>query len=218
VRANLAGFWSIYKDLQTDVFAAGVSGATSITVNAGEAEIPGIEAELLAVPIDGVTINGNVGWIKPEYNEYNVINPNTLAVVNLADEAKFGYKPEVTATIGAEYATPPLGSLGWVLTPRVDARYTGSRVWSPLDDEAPLPVVTPFRDALKDDGYWLLDVRLTVSEIAISDRGKLRVSAYGKNLTDEEYLLSGIDFGSLGFAGGIFGEVRTWGIDLTFDY
>lgn len=225
IRLNVAGFWSLYKDLQTDVFAAGATGATSVTVNAGEAEIPGFEAELLAVPIDGLTINANVGWIKPEYNEYNLVNnagtpadPSDDFVENFADEAKFGYKPEVTTTIGAEYATPPIGSLGWVLTPRIDARYTASRVWSPLDDEAPFPVTTPFRDALKDDGYWLLDVRLTVSEIAVNDRARLRMTVYGKNVTDEEYLLSGIDFGGLDFAGGIFGEPSTWGIDFTLDY
>ena len=225
IRANLSGFWSLYKDLQTDVFAAGASGATSITVNAGEAEIPGLEAELLAVPIDGVTINANVGWIKPKYNEYLLVNnngtpsdPSDDFKQNFANQAKFGYKPEVTATIGAEYATPPIGSLGWVFTPRVDARYTGSRVWSPLDDEAPFAVTTAFRDALKDDSYWIVDVRFTVSEIALNDRARVRMSLYGKNLADTEYLLSGIDFGALGFAGGIFGEPRTWGIDLTLDY
>ncbi len=225
LRANVAGFWSLYKDLQTDVFAAGATGATSVTVNAGEAEIPGIEAELLAVPIDGVTINANVGWIHPKYNEYNLVNNNSTPtdpsddfIENFADEAKFGYKPEVTAAIGAEYATPPMGSLGWVFTPRVDARYTASRVWSPLDDESPFPVVTAFRDALKDDGYWLLDIRLSVSEIAINDRTKLKMSVYGKNITDTEYLLSGIDFGALGFAGGIYGEPATWGLDFTIDY
>jgi iron complex outermembrane receptor protein len=225
VRLNVAGFWSLYKDLQTDVFAASASGATSLTVNAGEAVIPGIEGELLAVPIDGLTINANVGWIKPKYNEYNVINnngtpadPSDDFVENLAHQAKFGYKPEVTATIGAEYATPALGSLGWVFTPRIDASYTASRVWSPLDDEAPRPVTTPFRDALKDGGYWLLNVRLTVSEIKITDRAKLKATVYGKNVTDSQYLLSGIDFGGLDFAGGIFGEPATWGIDFTFDY
>ncbi len=220
VRLNAAGFWSVYKDLQTDVFTAGSGGANSITINAGEAEIPGFEVELIAVPVEGLTLNANVGWIDPKYNEYNVIDNATGNLVNLADEAKFGYKPETTATIGAEYATAPLGAWGWVIAPRIDARYTSSRVWSPLDDERSqkATVITPFRDALKDDGYWLLDARLTVSEISINDRAKLKLSVFGKNITDEEYLLSGIDFGALDFAGGIFGEPATWGIDLTLDY
>jgi iron complex outermembrane receptor protein len=64
-----------------------------------------------------------------------------------------------------------------------------------------------------------MDVRFTVSEIPIgSDERKLRASVFGRNVTDEEYLLSGIDFGALGFAGGIFGEPATWGVDVTFEY
>ena len=57
-----------------------------------------------------------------------------------------------------------------------------------------------------------------MSEIAIGDRGKLRATVYGKNIADKGYLLSGIDFGGLGFAGGIFGEPATWGIDFTVNY
>ncbi len=239
VRVNLTGFWSTYKNLQTDVFAAGTAGATSLTINAGEAEIPGLEAEFLAVPIDGLTINANVGWIQPKYNEYNVVNNNGTTVVctapgvpvgclpnpfvddfvqNVASDAKFGYKPQVTATIGAEYATPPIGSFGWVITPRIDARYTASRVWSPLDDQAPRPDATPFRDVLADSGYWLLDARVTISEMAIGERAKVRMAVFGKNITNEEYLLSAIDFGALDFAGGIFGEPATWGVDLVVDF
>ncbi len=215
VRLNLAGFWGLYKDLQTDVFTAGPSGATSTTVNAGEAEIPGLEFEFLAVPIDGLTLNANVGWIKPEYNEYNFTVGGVTT--NVADDAEFGYKPETTATLGAEYATAPLGSLGWVLTSRVDASYTASRVWSPLDDQGPGDL-TKFRDALKDDGYWLFNARVTISEIAINDRARVKVAVSGRNLLDEDYLLSGIDFGVLGFAGGAYGEGRSWTLDLTLDY
>jgi len=220
---NLTGFWSISKGRQTDVFAAGPGGATSVTVNAGEAEIPGIEAEFKLIPIDGLTLDGNVGWISPKYNSYPVIDPTTLQKVDLADEAGFGYQPEVTTTLGAEYVTAPLGSMGLVLGARVDGHYTGSRIWSPLDDERTnnIPITTPgftaFRDILKDSSYWLMDVRFTVSEISINDRSKIRASVYGKNILDEDYMLSGIDFGALGFAGAAFGEGATWGIDITLD-
>jgi iron complex outermembrane receptor protein len=216
---NLTGFWSISRDRQTDVFAAGPGGATSITINAGEAEIPGLEAEFQLIPIDGLTLSSNVGWISPKYNSYPIIDSGTLETVDLAHEAGFGYQPEVTTTIGAEYVTEPLGSLGLVLGARVDGHYTGSRIWSPLDDERSTnqPTVTAFRDILKDGSYWLMDVRLTVSEIAINDSTRLKATVFGKNVLDEDYLLSGIDFGALGFAGGAYGEGATWGIEVAID-
>jgi iron complex outermembrane receptor protein len=216
---NLTGFWSISRNRQTDVFAAGPGGATSITVNAGEAEIPGLEAEFQLVPIDGLTFSGNVGWIKPRYNSYPIIDSVTLLTVDLADEAGFGYQPRVTTSLGAQYQTEPLGSAGLVLAARVDAHYTGSRIWSPLDDErsSNRPVVTAFRDILRDGSYWLTDVRFTVSEIPLNEKAKIRASVFGKNILDEDYMLSGIDFGALGFAGAAFGEGATWGIDITLD-
>jgi len=219
---NLTGFWSISKGRQTDVFTATAGGATSVTVNAGEAEIPGLEAEFKLIPIDGLSLDANVGWISPKYNSYpveNLLTPANGDTVDLKDEAGFGYQPEVTTSLGAEYVTEPLGSMGLVLAARVDGHYTGSRIWSPLDDERSgnRPTTSAFRDILRDGSYWLMDVRFTVSEISINDRSKIRASVYGKNVLDEDYMLSGIDFGALGFAGAAFGEGATWGIDITLD-
>jgi outer membrane receptor protein involved in Fe transport len=47
---------------------------------------------------------------------------------------------------------------------------------------------------------------------------KLRVSLWGKNLTDEEYINWGIDFGALGWAGATYGEPRTYGLDVVYTY
>ena len=241
LQVNFAAFFSDYDDIQTDVFAAGPGGATSVTVNGGKAEIPGVELEVLAEPFEGVRLNMNYGWIDPKYKSYRVIDNNGTTAdtdgpggpfdptaddftVDLADEAEFGYRPDQTLSAGIEYSTQPLGSLAWVLSARLDVRWTDQLEWSPLDDERPTDILNPgisftaYRDVLIQKPYTLLDARLTISEIAINDRAKLRASVYGKNITDEEYLMSGIDFGGLGFAGGIFGEPATWGIDVTLDY
>lgn len=45
----------------------------------------------------------------------------------------------------------------------------------------------------------------------------MRVSRCGgKNLADEEYLVFGIDFDSIGFAGNRFGWPRTYGLDVEY--
>jgi iron complex outermembrane receptor protein len=77
--------------------------------------------------------------------------------------------------------------------------------------------VSAFRDVLKDGSYWLTDVRFTVSEIPIRENAKVRMSVFGRNILDETYMLSGIDFGALGFAGGAYGEGATWGIDFELE-
>jgi iron complex outermembrane receptor protein len=44
------------------------------------------------------------------------------------------------------------------------------------------------------------------------------VSLWGKNLTDEEYINFGIDFGAIGWAGAVYGEPRTYGFDVVYTY
>ena len=63
----------------------------------------------------------------------------------------------------------------------------------------------------------LLDARLTLSDIALGG-GKLAISGWVKNLTNEVHQLWGVDFGSLGFATVNYAEPRTWGIDLKVSY
>lgn len=71
-------------------------------------------------------------------------------------------------------------------------------------------------DSMIADSYSLLNARLTLSDIQVGDRSSLKVSAFGRNITDEEYVVHGANMG--------FYEVRTYGspaiygIDVTFDF
>ena len=64
----------------------------------------------------------------------------------------------------------------------------------------------------------MINARVSLNNISLGDVGELRISAWGKNLTDEEYEEWGIDFASLGFAGNTFGRARTYGLDLVFNF
>ena len=44
------------------------------------------------------------------------------------------------------------------------------------------------------------------------------IALWGKNLGDEEYVIQGVDFGSVGFAEQTFGAPLTAGFDVTFRY
>jgi iron complex outermembrane receptor protein len=70
------------------------------------------------------------------------------------------------------------------------------------------------------DDRTLVNGRLSLNEIKMGccDKGALRVSLWGKNLTDEEYRNWSIDFGSLGWAGSVYGEPRTYGLDVVYSY
>ncbi len=221
LQLNTAVFYSDYDDLQTDVFRAGTTGAASDTINAGKAEILGVELELIAQPIEALTLNLNYGYLDPEYKEFILLDPNPSvnAPVDFADISEFGYRPDTTLSAGVEYVTEPLGAWGLVLSARLDVRYTDDIFWHQATFSPSGWPINQFNDLIHEDGYTLLDARFTISEISLGgDRAKLRTSVFGKNITDEEYITSGIDFGRSGFAGANFGEPATWGVDFTFEY
>ena len=69
------------------------------------------------------------------------------------------------------------------------------------------------------EAFTLVNGRVTLSEVEIADSSRLRFALWGKNLTDEEYRVFGITaFEALGFAGAVFNEPRSFGLDIVFDY
>ena len=224
LQLNLAAFYSDYEDLQTDLFTAGSNGAGSYTINAGKAKIPGFELEALAEPFDGLTLSLNYGWMNPKYEGLLLLDPGDPLtplddeIVDMSDGAKFGYRPDQTLAAGVTYTTQPVGALGLVFSAGLDVRYTDDVFWHQVTFAPSGAAINRFNDLIHADAYPLLNAHLTVSEIALGERATLKATVYGRNITDEEYLTAGIDFGASGFAGANFGEPASWGVDLTVEF
>lgn len=205
VRFNLAAFHTRYKDLQVSQFEAGTSGANSATVNAGKATYTGIEAEVLARVTPNLTLAGNVGYVDRKYKTYLFRDPATDQLVNIASTARFSYSASTTANAGVEYAFPEFGF--GRLSARLDYNYRSGLFFHPVD------ALAPFNTVIADGPASTFDGRLTLSELEFGG-SDVSIALWGKNITNTEYLLSGIDFGPLGFANVTFAEPRTWGVDL----
>lgn len=206
VRLNVAAFHAIYDNLQVQQFLAGTGGASSTTVNAAKATYTGIEAEIMARIADGFTIDGSIGYTDRKYKKFMFVDPLTGVESDISDIAKFQYSVSTTANVGAQYETP-IGNAGNFIA-RVDWSYRSKVYWHP---------VNPFNDAIADKGVGLLNARLSLADIPVG-ASKATVSLWGKNLTKEEYMLSGIDFGGLGFAGVMYGDPRTYGVEVGFKF
>ncbi|RJF93129.1 TonB-dependent receptor [Sphingomonas cavernae] len=206
VRVNLAAFHSIYDDLQVQQFLAGTGGAASTTVNAAKATYTGIEAELQVLITTGLTANASIGYTDRKYKTFIFVDPISGLPIDISDVAKFQYSAATTANVGAQYETA-LGDIG-KLTARADWSYRSKIYWHPIN---------PFNEEIADGGVGLLSGRLTLSEIPLGG-SEASVSLWGKNLTGEDYLLSGIDFGSLGFAGVMYGDPRSYGVELAIKF
>lgn len=71
LRANLAGFWYDYKNLQVNI----VEGIQNITRNAAKARLYGVEADFTALPLDDLQLSLNASWLHSEYLDYVTPDP-----------------------------------------------------------------------------------------------------------------------------------------------
>ena len=214
LRTNLALYRTNYKDRQINQFAAGAQGATSIIVNAGRAVIQGVEFEGTAVPVDGLTLSGSLGYTDAKFKRFDFVVPGSppgTLPINVADEARFGNIPKWNWSVAGQYDFPSFGF--GELSARVDYSYRSKMFFFPLDR------VNTFNKDVASPGQGTLNGRLTLSEIALGGTGaKMEVAVYGENLLDNDKLAYGIDFGGLGFGGAYFAEPRSFGVDVKFTY
>jgi iron complex outermembrane receptor protein len=224
LQLNGAVFYSDYDDLQVDRFVAGAAGAASITENAGKANILGFEIEALAQLTDNWGGYVNYGWLDMEYDEFEIVDlgldpgPGDDMLVDVADQAKFGYRPDQTLAAGINFTSDPCGRWDLIWSARLDAMYVDDIWWHVIDNAPSGAPITPFNEKIKEGGYALFHASMTLSEIPVGPQSHLKVTLWGRNLLDEEYRRSGIDFGALGFAGALYGEPRTYGLTTTFEF
>ena len=192
LRLNTAVFYSEFEDMQSMVYVAGESTA----LNVGSTDIWGVEIELLASPIEGLMLGLNYGYLDYEINEF------AYGGIDVADSAALPYMPESTASGFVEYSFPP-AAMG-ILAVRVDASYKDEVVFSPLN----------YALTAADD-YALVNARITLSELPFA-KVDASIALWGKNLTDEDYQVFGVDFSQ--FQTGSFGDPRAFGIDLRMEF
>lgn len=197
MRLNLATFFNQYDDIQlTSVSATSSGNLILITQNAGQAEATGFEAELTAVPMEGLNLTASLGYINAEYTE---LNPG--ATVTL--DTQLMKTPEWTASAAASYTFALTEGMG-DLTLRGDWSYR-SRVFND-------PSNTPL---LAQDALSLFNGRIAWTDPS----QRVELALFGTNLTDERYIVSGIAAeGSFGTVEANFARPREWGLSLKYSF
>ena len=198
VSLNGAIFHTDYQDLQIEVN----DGIAPVTRNAAEADIDGFELELTAIPGDGWLIQAGIGYLDAEYVSLDPSENFTTDLLSLSTSSKLVNTPAWSGNFGVQYAWQVAGG-GQVIT-RADLAY--------VDDH--------FKDALNfpqlhQDSYSLIDAYITY----VSAGDNWEVSLFGKNLSDEKYIVSGFANGlTQGRVSANLGRPREWGLSLTYRF
>lgn len=213
LRFNLAGYYNIFEGLA--VFQPVLTGQgtfQTVVRNAGKVEYTGVEADFQAVLSDNFSLDGAIGYVDVNFKELlsgQPVNP-AEPLQNIAQFANPQYTSPLTANL-AFNAVFPLSSNGTELRARVGYTYEDGKY------SFGSAISSPFNEQIRGDNMNLVDAQIVIDKIPMGG-GEARVMIWGKNLTDDNNLLRGIDFGPLGYAGGIFGLPRTYGVTLGFNY
>ena len=213
LRLNAALFHFKYDDPQVTQFVAGISGSASIIVNAGKSETSGFEMDATWLPIKGLRISANYGYLDTDFKEFDTpfVDPVTGITdtaggnVDISDIAFRGSPSTQEGALIVEYEFAPKNY--GQLSLRVESTWVDERSFNPqlnLYDTA--------------DPYSLLNARATLADIPAGRDGYLSIAVWGKNLLDKEYANFGVDFGSLGFTTTNFGDPLTYGLDITYTF
>lgn len=199
LQVNAAVFYNEIDDMQFSVFLEGSGGAASTVSNAGEATVWGVELEVMAQVTDSLRVGLNYGYLDTEYDEFIELGQD------VSDDKDFPYAPENTASLNVDWA---IASFDWG---QLDLHAD----WSYNDDY--VPYTNPSQNATSQmDSYDLLNASLILSEVEVGSDMSVRVAAWGKNLTDEEYRVNTIPFGF--WTTSYFGEPRTYGVDVRLNF
>jgi iron complex outermembrane receptor protein len=213
LRLNLAAYHNVFDDLAVTVPTLTGTGTFQSRVNnAGRVEYTGIEAEWVAQIGRGFWIEGAFGHVDVDFREFVTGQPVDPAqpLVDLASIARAGLISPFTASLAINARTP-VGAHGAQLIGRIGyvheaGRYSFTSV-----------VTSPFNDVLKGDDADLFDAQAGIENITLG-AARVSVMVWVKNLTDDANLVRAIDFGPLGFGGGIFNDPRTYGVTLGLSY
>ncbi|NIB41516.1 TonB-dependent receptor [Pseudomaricurvus alkylphenolicus] len=202
VRLNANYFFYEYEDQQF-VNQVGISAQL---VNAGGADIQGLEVELLAMPMEGLTVQAGLGLIDAEYTELNL--PRLSTPLDPADTIDLKgnqpvSSPELNFNFALDYEFQPSDAI--IARAHFDGTYTDEQWFSAYNE-------LDGHSNIRQDSYWIYNARVTLSDLA----EKYALSLWVQNLTEEEYDVYAINLqGGFGYNYFLEGAPRTYGVDFT---
>lgn len=233
LRVNVTLFWTEFNDLQRSIIrpAAGSGGQETVTENAAKARSRGLELEVTAIPTEGLTIGGSLGYLDATTLEWcaDLNGPSpTPAGKELCgtadplaglqpfrnDGMDILRAPKWTMNINVAYEFA-LGNSGFLTMSANYLHRTSMSLISAGFPPGSLDGVLNFDGVLvsaRRKGTHIIDLQTTYEDVD----GRYRISLFWKNITKETYINSGT------YVAGLFNFAqrnvpRHWGVEVAFD-
>ncbi len=192
LQLNVAAYHLWYKDLQRSLLLATSKGLTTFVDNASDAEFDGLEVEATWVVTESFMLSATGNWFEYDFD-------------NNADFAHGS--PDQEYTFRANYLIPL--DMGTIV---MDANYAYRGQFLPNSSASK-------QELQNTPGFEVDSVSLVGARIAFEMENGFTIAGWGKNLTDEEYTLSGLVLSvPAGLNAGGVGMPRSYGVDLTYNF
>ena len=182
-------FYNDYRDEQVFVLVPlGPLVAVNDLVNAKKAHMQGADIEIIAKPLDSLTLTANVGLLdaKIDSSEY--------------PGHQLPLSPHLTLSTVADYRTP-------IFDGNLDFQFSANYKSHQFFDVANSPYLT-------QNSYWLENARIAYS----FDDDHWEAAAFVHNLSGQKYFLDVFDLSFVGFYQGIMGTPRTYGAEVNYRF
>jgi iron complex outermembrane recepter protein len=197
LRTNLAAFYTNYRDMQlAQIYFIGTVQGNTI-LNAASSRIKGIEAEVIAVPVDGLTLTASVAYLSAKYKDFLFLEPNG-SISDLSGE-RLQNAPKWTGAVGFNYEFPIGGMEG-----RIGANYTFA------SEKLLTSIKNVPRSRIQPQNLLNANIDLIINDM-------ITLGLWGTNILDKRYINSVFDApGTLGLTN--YAPPRQYGVAarLTF--
>lgn len=222
-RFDVAAFLYDYKDLQVGVTIPNplIPSTTVQTVlNAPKAEVYGIDADLMAQPVDRLNVHVGVAWLHGRYTRFPLATGtglNIATMTNITNQSQnwtgqqMTRAPTLSGNLGVDYTFEDVA--GGSLLVGGNLKYTDSYVIhaASLYGPAAGPALAN-KQRYRQGAYTLVNLQMTWTDPS----ERYRVMLYLNNVTDKRYKIT--------YNGGAFGDYsswgqpRTWGVKVGYDF
>jgi len=221
LRVNASIFQYQIDDLQVSQIEVDDQGlTTSFIGNAGEAERWGTEVEVQLLPTDNLLLALSYTHMGGEFDKYGDVCGSKECLPNPENDAHRAQSPDDAVSLVADWVFAQTDWAEFMAHVEVfwqDETYA-SALWTGNYGAAPNTQAVIYDPIVMKD-RTLVNARIGIENVEVGCCGAtLRASLWSRNLLDEDYNTFGINFGTLGPITEQYGEPRTFGVDVTYEF
>ncbi|MGL6043212.1 MAG: TonB-dependent receptor, partial [Sandaracinobacteroides sp.] len=189
LQVNLTTFFLTYSDKQEDVvFPDPIAGTVTIVQNAASATINGFEAEIRAMPVDGLTFGFNFGYLDASYDAWSdlgtILDGPNAGTLGPLDKSNFDLRraPKFSGEVNVAYEHDLGNDRALLFNADYNFKSSYSIVANTVTINDPNPGIVP-------------DIGLLNGSISFKT-DRFKISAFGRNILNENYFMHVLDVGT----------------------